>query len=359
MSTHFIQNLLQVIERSRAVVEGIQLEIEDEDLLDRLNGNQHHYGLHDNQPVDLETLGDDTCLLLFRLTLDQIKQIKVAIGLADEIVFRGNDARHSFKRDAIYSLAILLRRLFYPSRLKDLTLLFGYDFFTVSTIINGILDLLDHLFRDSLDFNEHQFRVYNLQRLNAAITEKNSSFVDIVGFIDGTCNAICRPSDNQEVCYNGHKRNHCLKYKGVVTPDGITSSLLGSYPGAMHDQRMLKESGLLDKLEEHFDQRPSGGKLYALYGDAAYGRHECFVKPITNRSRSRRIDAAIRVNQQMSRLRVAVEWEFGHTSTLFAHVHFQPKLKLQQNRVGPTYRMATFFKNIHTRPQLKSTLEAV
>ena len=69
-------------------------------------------------------------------------------------------------------------------------------------------------------------------------------------------------------------------------------------------------------------------------------------QPITNRSRAR-TDAAIRVKQQMSRLRVAVEWEFGHTSTLFAHVHFQPKLKLQQNRVGPTYRMATFFKNIH------------
>ncbi|OBZ80518.1 hypothetical protein A0J61_11433 [Choanephora cucurbitarum] len=159
LSTHSTQNLLQVIERSRAAVEGIQLEVEDEDLLDHL-----------------QTLGDDTCLLLFRFTLDQIKQIKVAIGLADEIVFRGDDARHSFKRDAIYSLAILLRRLSYPSRLKDLTLLFGYDFSTISTIINGMLDLLNHLFREGLDFNEHQFRVHKLQRFNAAIIEKGSSF---------------------------------------------------------------------------------------------------------------------------------------------------------------------------------------
>ncbi|KAI8338809.1 hypothetical protein EDC96DRAFT_450051 [Choanephora cucurbitarum] len=87
--------------------------------------------------------------------------------------------------------------------------------------------------------------------------------------------------------------------------------------------------------------------LYAFNGVAAYGRHECIAKPITNRSRARRIDAAIRVNRQMSELRVAVEWEFGHTSTLFAHVHYQPKMKLQQNRVGPTYRIATFFKNVH------------
>ncbi|OBZ81146.1 hypothetical protein A0J61_10806, partial [Choanephora cucurbitarum] len=324
MPTHSIQNLLQVIECSRATFEDVQSEIEDEDPVDRLDRNQHHCGLHNNQPMDLKTLGDDTCLLLFRFTLNQFKQIKVAICLVNEIVFRGDNAYHSFKRDAIYLLAILLRRLTYPSRLKDLALLFGYNFSTISTIINGMLDLLDHLFRDGLDFNEHQFRVHNLQRFNAAIIEKGSSFLDVVGFIDGTCNAICRPSDNQEVCYNGHERNHCLKYQGVVTPDGITSSLLGPYPGAMHDQRMLEESELLDKLEEHFDQRHSGGKLYALYGDAAYGRHECIIKLITNRSRARRTDVAIRVNQQMSRLRVAVEWEFGHTSTLFAHVHFQP-----------------------------------
>ncbi|KAI8337800.1 hypothetical protein BD560DRAFT_339798 [Blakeslea trispora] len=256
-----------------------------------------------------------------------------------------------FKRDAVYSLAVLLRRLAYPSRLKDLSLLFGYGFSTISIIVNGMLDLLDDLFSSGIEFDEHQFRVQNLKRFNAAIIEKGSYFSDVVAFIDGTYNAICRPTENQEVCYNGHERNHCLKYQGmfyefdtiynvnywleiveeveiciklavhksgIVTPDGITSSLAGAT-----------------------------GKLYALYGDAAYGRHECLIKPITNRSRARRTIAAIRINQEMSRLRVAVEWEFGHTSTLFAHVHFQPKMKLMQNRVGPTYRVATLFKNIH------------
>ncbi|OBZ80966.1 hypothetical protein A0J61_10985 [Choanephora cucurbitarum] len=80
MFTHSIQNLLQVIERSRAVVKDVQLEIEDEDLLDRLNGNQHHYGLHDNQSIDLET-----CLLLFRFTLDRIKQSRLPLVLLTKL----------------------------------------------------------------------------------------------------------------------------------------------------------------------------------------------------------------------------------------------------------------------------------
>ena len=86
MSTHSIQNLLQVIERSRAVVEDVQLEIEDEDLLDRLNGNQHHYGLHGNQPVDLETLGDDTVVNYIICSIDRFMYYQIYLAKASRIL---------------------------------------------------------------------------------------------------------------------------------------------------------------------------------------------------------------------------------------------------------------------------------
>ncbi|KAG0008113.1 hypothetical protein BGZ81_004315, partial [Podila clonocystis] len=51
--------------------------------------------------------------------------------------------------------------------------------------------------------------------------------------------------------YNGHKHIHCVKYQGVVTPDGIIIHIGDSFEGNTHDHEIYLRSGLQGILEEH------------------------------------------------------------------------------------------------------------
>ena len=58
---------------------------------------------------------------------------------------------------------------------------------------------------------------------------------DIWGFVDRTVIEICRPIDNQRLCYSGHKKKHCLKFQAIMTPNGLISSLCGPIVGRHGD----------------------------------------------------------------------------------------------------------------------------
>ena len=59
-----------------------------------------------------------------------------------------------------------------------------------------------------------------------------------------------------------------MKFQGVVTPDGLFVDLWGPVSGTRHDNYMLAQSGLMQKLPTLIS--PSGHP-YCLYGDPAYG----------------------------------------------------------------------------------------
>jgi hypothetical protein len=81
-----------------------------------------------------------------------------------------------------------------------------------------------------------------------AIVRKGSPPSNCVGFIDGTLRPICRPTYYQEVCHNGHKRKHCLKFQSVITRDGLYAQLYGPIEGRKHDLILLHSSNLIDQL---------------------------------------------------------------------------------------------------------------
>ena len=45
--------------------------------------------------------------------------------------------------------------------------------------------------------------------------------------IDGTIRPICRPSQEQRIMFNGHKRVHSLKFQSVTLPNGLIANLFG------------------------------------------------------------------------------------------------------------------------------------
>ncbi|KAG1440863.1 hypothetical protein G6F56_011741 [Rhizopus delemar] len=111
--------------------------------------------------------------------------------------------------------------------------------------------------------------LFNLRRFTDAIAREGSCYPEVVGFIDGTINAICRLVEPQRSVYNGHVRFHGLKYQGIVAPDEITVSLCGPFAGAIHDQRTLDSSDILEEMKEQLDCSEAEDPFYAIYDDPA------------------------------------------------------------------------------------------
>lgn len=234
-------------------------------------------------------------------------------------------------------LCLLLRRLAYPNRLRDLNLFFGYSPQAMSIIIiNKVSDILIHNHGHLLSSLE-QLRWLNQQRfelyaqvstvcqathrlwflflfLLQAIQNKGGPVRNCWGFIDGTARAICRPTIEQENYYSGHKRYHCVKYQSVLCPDGIIANLKGGWPGRRHDAAMFAESNLYNELER-VAVFPNGNK-YILYGDQAYGIKELLWAPYANRINMEPHQQQF--NNLMKRLRLTVEWGFQKTIAEFA-----------------------------------------
>ncbi|KAG2193789.1 hypothetical protein INT47_009931 [Mucor saturninus] len=270
----------------------------------------------------ISTLSNEVCKSLFRFTFRELKMVSRALGFPEKVSFRQHTRQH-FSLDRHLALAIMLRRMAYPSRLLDLELLFGIDKATIGTN-----------YEEGITFNAKHLHSFNLQRFAEATERKGSCFAGVIGFVDGTLNGVARPSEYPEILYNGHVRYHGLKYQGIVTHDGITVSLSGPFAGAMHDQAVMVSSGIMDDLRKCLDPRETGGELYAIYGDPAYVESDILIKPFRTGAQMHRLDKE--ANYVMSKLRIIVEWEFGHVANLFAFL-----------KCALFYKIATLMKNIH------------
>lgn len=175
----------------------------------------------------------------------------------------------------------------------------------------------DDKYKDGIYYNKKHFTPLNWRRFNDAIIDKGTCYEEVVGFIDGTLEVICRLTEYQEVTYSGHIKDHAQKYQAIVCPDGITASLYGPFAGSMHDSGALHKSNILRQLNEQLDCRETDGIVYALYGDVAYRECRAIIKTFQN---ARTADER-GVNLVMSRVQICVEWEFGHVMTLFAYLH--------------------------------------
>lgn len=134
-------------------------------------------------------------------------------------------------------LCIVLRRFAYPNRWTDLESIFGLSAPYLSAVAGVVTKLIienkGHLLKnlDNLNWLTPNRLDYYCQVVRA----KGCPLDNCWGFIDGTARPICRPGENQQEFFSGHKRYHCVKYQSVVAPDGIIVSLFGAFPGRRHD----------------------------------------------------------------------------------------------------------------------------
>lgn len=151
-----------------------------------------------------------------------------------------------------------------------------------------------------------------------------------------------RPKRWQRLFYNGHKRKHALKFQGVVTPDGLFVDLWGPVAGTRHDNYILAQSGLMQKLA--MLNSPSGQPYY-LYGDPAYGLSNHLICPFSASSVGPLTPEMADFNKRMSACRVTVEWGFKEITSSWAFVNMKQQQKVLMSPVAKQYRVATLLSN--------------
>ncbi|XP_023015958.2 uncharacterized protein [Leptinotarsa decemlineata] len=321
---------------------GYDDDIEDAILFEILNegenavGNRaERYGRFDlNELVPAEVKNN------FRFDKDNIIRLARALGLPNEIV---TQQRHRIS--GLHGLCILLRRLAYPNRLCDLEPLFGLSAQSLSQIANEVADII---------YQNHGHLIENLQNLpwlnldklryySHAVFAKDAPLNNCWGFIDGTTRAICRPTEEQENYYSGHKRYHCVKYQSLLSPDGLILSLKGAYPGRRHDAGIFRISHLYDELD--IVARFPNGENFVLYGDLAYGIRDLLICPYGNQHLTPQQQE---FNRSMSAVRQAVEWGFQKVTTEFAFLDFKKNQKLLVQDIEQLYKVAVLLTNCHT-----------
>lgn len=182
-----------------------------------------------------------------------------------------------------------------------------------------------------------------MRRMAKAIYDKGAPLDHCIGFIDGTVRPITRPGLFQKEVYNGHKRQHALKFQSVMFPNGIIGHLFGPVEGRRHDTFLLTESGLMTLLQNHCHD--DDGAPFYLYGDQAYPPSQHLISPFRG---ARLTEDEQQFNAEMCKVRLAVEWGFGKVISIFSFLDYKKGLKLWLHPVGKYYIIGTLLTNCHT-----------
>lgn len=256
--------------------------------------------------------------------------------------------RNGVKVSGFEGLLILLRRLSYPNRLHELENVFNRDISVLSRTANFMADFIYRKFRHLVvSLGSHLWLTEEcLERFANIISGAGCVYDNIVGFIDGTARAICRPKYHQRELYSGYKKQHSVKYQSVIFPNGIIGRLDGPINGRRHDSAILHLTGLLRELNTKFVRQ--GGRWFSLYGDPGYANQKFIKSGFRNSAFHPLTEQQREFNRDMSSLRVSVEYGFGKIIQQFAFVDFKKNQKLYMQHIKEQYIVAAILTNCHT-----------
>lgn len=246
------------------------------------------------------------------------------------------------------ALAITLNRLHYPATWRSRCEIFGRSIGYLSTVFTEVILHLDTTYAALLDWHprldDEQLLEYFAQHVEAIHELKG-----IWGFIDGTFRGFRRPGIDQQRWYSGHYKMHGFKYQGVVTPDGILSSLSGPWRGPVSDWKGFLDSIVVQKARRMNRRRRQRGTRLYLYGDAAYGlQHAGILGPHKRQALGCLTPSQQIFNRKCSRMRISIEHAFGHVQRQFTYTDFHQGLSLGLQPVASFYRVSALFANLLT-----------
>ena len=128
----------------------------------------------------------------------------------------------------VRGLCILTRRMSSPFRYTDMLARFRRPVPEQSLISNTVMNYIYDLHGHKLcQWNHDILSPRYFDTYTDAISNKGAALQNCFGFIDRTIRLICRPSQEQRIMYNGHKRVHSWKFQSVTVPNGLIANLFG------------------------------------------------------------------------------------------------------------------------------------
>ena len=200
--------------------------VSDEELLLLLKANSSknpEFSYEKYARFRIESIEEPECMSEFRVEKKDLPLLADALRLPD--TFHCNQRTTA---DKLEGLCILLRRMSFPCRYSDMLERFGRPVPELSMISNTVMNYI-------YDIHGHKLCQWNHDILNPryfdtyteAISNKGAALQNCFGFADGTIRPICRPSQEQRIMFNGHKRVHSLKFQSVTIPNGLIANLFG------------------------------------------------------------------------------------------------------------------------------------
>ena len=282
-----------------------------------------------------------SCEAHFRFNLPNLRQLLVALDFPAVVRTR---SRHSATGEEV--LLYTLRRLSYPSTLSTLAWESGRSVSAQSELFQAGIDHIYHHFAHLRDNRSLECWAPHFPDFAAAIRRGGrkgpAPLKNCVGYLDGSNQYVSKPHLNQGVLYNGHKRKHCVKWQGLMLPNGIMPMPFGPIHGRRHDSYMLDQSRLVRVMRRCCRL---AGKTYQLYGDPAYPQSPWIGGPFRHADLDH---AETQFNALMSSTRISNEWGFGRVKLLWAYLDFENGQKIYLNDVKKYWPVAQILTNCHT-----------
>jgi hypothetical protein len=127
----------------------------------------------------------------------------------------------------------------------------------------------------------------------------------------------------QRAFYNGWKSVHGLKHQTVDDAFGFTEDMYGPTSLRRNDLTLLrKKSNINGRLVV---LQANAVLQYIVMGDSAYKTRSHITSYLIAADH---IDGYLAWNRQMKKVRISIEWNYGHTATLFKYLQNKRKMKL-------------------------------
>lgn len=190
---------------------------------------------------------EDDCYWLFCFRLRNIEKMVDIWYWAS-----GKTKRYKYVVDTVTSICVVLRKLSYPTRWRDVEGMFGVHTSAIREVFWEVVESLVHK-------HGHLLKTFWAGVMNSraemyvkAIRGDGTPLNNVMEFINCTTIQICRLGGRgfcQRVTYSGHKRSHWLIYQTVTTPDGPMYYMYSSKVERNHEMTLHHECSQENVLE--------------------------------------------------------------------------------------------------------------
>ena len=280
----------------------------------------------------------------FRFKAADIEELACCLRVPAQITTR---ERYTFSRDE--AISILLFMFARAPHHREVNEKFGRKRSAQSSLMSWWADFFwDTWYGPLLASDLHRWTPHYQHWADVIFAKQGDprGYNNIIGFIDGTLRGIARPELNQEMYFSGHKWFHGYKFQALTVPNGLTIDLAGPIRGRRTDQKLLAKSLLLPRFRA---ARERANCLYdfVIFADAGYATSVLLITPFTRMAGLHGSQLERTVNLITSKVRIAVEWGYGRTASLWKHIDSSARMQTGLRPVGKLYVIATILTNAH------------